>query len=36
MVQTHHPDLDLGDADYSIQSRPVRAAELSDRVAIGA
>ena len=36
MIQTYHPDIDLGDSDYSIQSRPVRAAELSDRVAIGA
>ena len=36
MIQTYHPDIDLGDSDYSIQSRPVRAAELSDRVAISA
>ena len=36
MIQTHHPDIDLGDSDVSIRSRPVRAVELSDRVAISA
>jgi hypothetical protein len=36
MCHTHHPDIDLGDTDFSIQSRPLRAAELSDRVAIDA
>ena len=36
MIQTYHPDIDLGDSDFSIGSRPVRAAELSDRVAISA
>lgn len=36
MIQTYHPDIDLGDADVSIQSRPARAAALPDRVAIRA
>lgn len=36
MIQTHHPDIDLGDADFSIRSRPARAADLSVGVAIGA
>lgn len=36
MCHTYHPDIDLGDADFSIRSRPVRMAELSDRVAISA
>lgn len=36
MVQTHHPDLDLGDADFSTSSLPMRTAEIFGRVAIGA
>jgi hypothetical protein len=36
MIQTYHPDIDLGDSDISIGSRPARAAALSNRVAIGA
>jgi hypothetical protein len=36
MVETHHPDLDLGDADFSIRNIPRRTANLSARVAIGA
>jgi hypothetical protein len=36
MVQTHHPDLDFGDSDFSIWNHPVRAADLSGRVAVRA
>jgi hypothetical protein len=36
MIQTYHPDIDLGDSDFSIGSRPARAAALSDRMAISA
>jgi hypothetical protein len=36
MVQTHHPDLDLADADFSIGNMPLRGAKLSTRMAIGA
>jgi hypothetical protein len=36
MVQTHHPDLDLGDADFSASSLPVRTTEIFGRVALGA
>jgi hypothetical protein len=36
MVQTHHPDLDLDDADFSIRNIPLRTAKLSATVAIGA
>jgi hypothetical protein len=34
MCYTHHPDIDLGDADFSTRNMPT--AELSARVAIGA
>jgi hypothetical protein len=36
MCHTHHPDIDLGDADFSTLGLPARVAEVSDRVAIGA
>lgn len=36
MCHTHHPDIDLSNADFSIWSHRVRQAELSDRAAIGA
>ena len=36
MCHTHHPDIDLGDADFSIRNIPLHAAKLSARVAIGA
>lgn len=36
MCHTHHPDIDLGDADISSRSRSARAPEVSDRVAISA
>lgn len=36
MCHTHHPDIDLGDADFSIPDIPLRTAELSARVAISA
>ena len=36
MVQTYHPDIDLGDLDFSIGSRPLHPARLSERVAISA
>ena len=36
MVQTHHPDLDLDDADFSVRNVPLRAGKLSARVAISA
>ena len=36
MIQTHHPDINLGDSDYSARSLPARAPEVSDRVAISA
>jgi hypothetical protein len=36
MCNTHHPDIDLSNADFSSWSRPVRRAELSGRAAIGA
>jgi len=36
MCYTRHPDIDLGDADFSIRSLPVRAPQVSNRVAINA
>lgn len=36
MCNTHHPDIDLSNADFSSWSLPVRRAELSDRAAVGA
>jgi hypothetical protein len=36
MCHTHHPDIDLSNADFSSWSRPARRAELSDKAAIGA
>jgi hypothetical protein len=36
VFQTQHPDLDLGDADFSIRNIPLRAAKLSARVALSA
>jgi hypothetical protein len=36
MCNTHHPDIDLSNADFSSWSRSARRAELSDRTAIGA
>lgn len=36
MCHTHHPDIDLSNADFSSWSRPARRAELSDRAPIGA
>jgi hypothetical protein len=36
MVQTHHPDLDLADADFSFRNTPLCTAKLSARAAIGA
>ncbi len=36
MCNTHHPDIDLSNADFSSWSLPVRRAERSDRVAVGA
>jgi len=33
MVQTDHPDLDLGDADFSIHNHPLRTAKLSAKAA---
>jgi hypothetical protein len=36
MIQTHHPDIDLGDSAVSTHGRPLHAARLSERVAIGA
>ncbi len=36
MIQTHHPDIELGDSNASAPSRQVRAMELPGRVAISA
>jgi hypothetical protein len=36
MCHTHHPDIDLSNADSSSWSRPARRAELSGKAAIGA
>jgi hypothetical protein len=36
MCHTHHPDIDLGDADFSIPNIPLHMAKSSARVAIGA
>jgi hypothetical protein len=36
VFQTQHPDIDLGDADFSIRNIPRRTANLSVRVAIAA
>jgi hypothetical protein len=36
VFQTQHPDLDLGDSDYSAWSLPARASGVSDRMAISA
>ena len=36
MIQTHHPDIDLGYADFSTWSRPAPTAEMSGRIAIRA
>ncbi len=36
MVQTHHPDLDLGGVDFSIRNIPLRTARSSARMAISA
>lgn len=36
MCNTHHPDIDLSNADFSSWSLPIRRAELSARAAIGA
>jgi len=36
MCHTHHPDIDLADADFSIGNFPVPAAEMSAREAISA
>jgi hypothetical protein len=36
MVQTHHPDLDLSDSDYSAGILPTRASEASNRMALHA
>ena len=36
MCHTHHPDIDLSNADFSLWSRPARQAELPDRATIGA
>ena len=34
VFRTHHPDLDLGDADASFSSRPIHAAELPMRATV--
>lgn len=36
MCHTHHPDIDLGDADFSAWSLPARAPEAFARVALNA
>ena len=36
MIQTYHPDIDLGDSNIAIRNRPMRATESADRVAVGA
>ena len=36
MVQTHHPDLDLSGADFSIHDTSLRAANLSTKAALRA
>ena len=36
MCHTHHPDIDLSNADFSSLSRPVHRAELSYGAAVGA
>jgi hypothetical protein len=36
MCHTHHPDIDLSDADFSIRNIPPHIAKLSARMAIGA
>lgn len=36
MCNTHHPDIDLSNADFSTLSRPAHRAELSDKAAISA
>jgi hypothetical protein len=36
MIQTYHPDIDLGDSGVSVRNHPMRAEGFSDRVAINA
>jgi hypothetical protein len=36
MIQSYHPDIDLGDSDFSVRNIPLRTAKLSAGVAIGA
>ena len=36
MCYTHHPDIDLGEAEFSTRSLPARVPEMSARVAISA